>query len=49
MSLIRGRREARLLVARSSRSATAQLIMELHVQVVHRAISFVDRLVDRAL
>jgi hypothetical protein len=48
LNLIRGRRKARPLIARSADSPTARFIMELHVQVVHRAVSSVDHLVDRA-
>ncbi len=48
LSLIRGKREARSLIARSPDSATARFIMKLDVQLVHRAVSFIDHLVDRA-
>ena len=46
--MIRGRRDPCSLVTCSTNSPTARLVMERHVQFVHRAIGFVDSPVDDA-
>ena len=49
LSAIRGRCESWSLLNGSSDPAPARFVMQRHVQCMHRAISLVDRLVDRAL
>jgi len=48
LSLIRGRCESWSHLTGSSDPATAGFVMQRHVQGMHRAISLVNRLVDRA-
>ena len=49
LSLIRGSREPRPVLAGPSNPATARFVMQRYMQGVHRAIGFVDGLVDRAI